>query len=111
MEEKQDGGGHWGFAGRGGDSSKVGLVVAHRSGFIWERSNDSEIRVGVRTVRASVPNFVPTTKPDDLRWMCDPKRAKGQKPRNLSQNVAVHSKSCKLLIMRPGTVNSRMLYR
>jgi len=46
---------------------RVVLSVVPSRGFIWERSNDSEIRLRVRTVRASVPNFVPTTNPDDLR--------------------------------------------
>jgi len=68
MEEKQDRGVHWGFVGR------VGFVKGHPFGrpiagaSFGERSNDSEIRLRVRTVRASVPNFVPTSKPDELRW-------------------------------------------
>jgi len=52
----------WGFV----KGSAFGSPIAGAS--FGERSNDSEIRLRVTTVRASVPNFVPTTKPDELRW-------------------------------------------
>lgn len=46
-----------------GIRQKVSLLVAHRGASFGERSNDSEIRVGVGTVRRVCPDLCPLANP------------------------------------------------